>query len=342
MRALVNRFVFVDDHLIQFINNEGIMVLLDIGKDELTPIKVVAYCKLDNYKIEKQSQHKHAIIEASSIDPKQVQDRMFNRCQLIKAATELMKYHEKVSNLNDRAAQDQVYKTYSQIYNVEYNQPWDGVTSKFVAETSFTILDWFIIDQLKSNPNFTIDNVDALQQLQLCFNVFPGRKTVLHHLVECTLGNEETQTEILNIQQTAKTLFDVAEKGVPEQITQVKRKKVKKAKPMEIPLFEDINGRTPLDMALNIKRKNLPRLFLRIKASGVDQSIEKYRQNEIVGFIEKKLKIKIAKAKKTSYSMAALIFACIKDYSYLHSGPFLSDVIIASVKMGVPGIGEFI
>ena len=40
--------------------------------------------------------------------------------------------------------------------------------------------------------------------------------------------------------------------------------------------------------------------------------------------------------------MAALIFACIKDYSYLHSGPFLSDVIIASVKMGVPGIGEFI
>ena len=40
--------------------------------------------------------------------------------------------------------------------------------------------------------------------------------------------------------------------------------------------------------------------------------------------------------------MAALIFACMKDYGYLHSGPFLPEVIIASIKMGVPGIGEYI
>ena len=46
--------------------------------------------------------------------------------------------------------------------------------------------------------------------------------------------------------------------------------------------------------------------------------------------------------KHTNASMAGLIFACIKDYSYLHSGPLLAAAINKAIKKSIPGIGEYL
>ena len=55
-----------------------------------------------------------------------------------------------------------------------------------MAEMSFTILDWQIIERM-TNPGdvgFSISSIDHQRILQLCFNILPGVKTVVHKLVD--------------------------------------------------------------------------------------------------------------------------------------------------------------
>lgn len=41
-------------------------------------------------------------------------------------------------------------------------------------------------------------------------------------------------------------------------------------------------------------------------------------------------------------SLAALVFANIKDYSIWHSGPMLKEAVIEAIKKDIPGIGEYL
>jgi len=45
---------------------------------------------------------------------------------------------------------------------------------------------------------------------------------------------------------------------------------------------------------------------------------------------------------RTSEMMAGILFACTKDYKFLHSAHLLSEAIIKAVEFEVPGMGEFI
>jgi len=40
--------------------------------------------------------------------------------------------------------------------------------------------------------------------------------------------------------------------------------------------------------------------------------------------------------------MAGILFACTKDYEFLHSAHVLSKAVIKGVKRGVPGMGDYI
>ena len=40
--------------------------------------------------------------------------------------------------------------------------------------------------------------------------------------------------------------------------------------------------------------------------------------------------------------MAGILFACTKDYKFLHSAHLISDAIIKAIEHEVPGIGEYI
>ena len=54
--------------------------------------------------------------------------------------------------------------------------------SSFDVELSFTYLDWTIMDQILLRDDFDVGNVEAEQQLQLCFNIFPQGQGILHKL----------------------------------------------------------------------------------------------------------------------------------------------------------------
>jgi hypothetical protein len=47
-------------------------------------------------------------------------------------------------------------------------------------------------------------------------------------------------------------------------------------------------------------------------------------------------------SKNANLSMAAIIFANSKNYSFLHSGPVLVEAVIRAIKLGVPGISDYI
>jgi len=46
--------------------------------------------------------------------------------------------------------------------------------------------------------------------------------------------------------------------------------------------------------------------------------------------------------KDVNKNLAKTLFTCIKNYSFLHSSPYLVQAIIKAVKLEVLGIGDFI
>ena len=70
----------------------------------------------------------------------------------------------------------------SKLCEVDYNLGTGGESNAFIAELSFTALDWIILDKIQGKKPFTLKDIDDEQQLQLCFNIFPGCKTILHKL----------------------------------------------------------------------------------------------------------------------------------------------------------------
>ena len=51
----------------------------------------------------------------------------------------------------------------------------------------FTILDWQIIEKITTTTNFLVKDIETKRLVQLCFNIFPNFKTVLHKFVEATV-----------------------------------------------------------------------------------------------------------------------------------------------------------
>jgi len=76
---------------------------------------------------------------------------------------------------------------HEELFKVDYSQPIDQEQSQLVAEMTFTILDWQIIERIISPEAFHIGLVDRQRIVQLCFNIFPKLKTVLHMFVEAQI-----------------------------------------------------------------------------------------------------------------------------------------------------------
>ena len=49
---------------------------------------------------------------------------------------------------------------------------------------AFTLLDFKILDNIISNESFSVDATGVEQGLQLCFNIWPMGRGVLHQLVK--------------------------------------------------------------------------------------------------------------------------------------------------------------
>jgi len=94
------------------------------------------------------------------------------------------------------------------IHKVDYQQAWGILESNFVVEKSFTWLDWLIMNQAINDPNFDLRTVDVEQKIQLCFNIFPTGRGILHYLAATTSGKHKNSSEA-HFYFPAKDLFDV-------------------------------------------------------------------------------------------------------------------------------------
>lgn len=77
-----------------------------------------------------------------------------------------------------------------------------------MAELSFTLLDWLILDRITQHSDFNIGNIDREQQIQMCFNIFPQSQTILHKLA--MPGQKKAKLEIDNTNGTIRHLFEMA------------------------------------------------------------------------------------------------------------------------------------
>jgi hypothetical protein len=67
------------------------------------------------------------------------------------------------------------------VYKVAYSNDSAG-SNGFMAEASFTLLDWIICERIQKDPLFDFNDIDRYQQIQMCFNIFPYNMTMLHKL----------------------------------------------------------------------------------------------------------------------------------------------------------------
>lgn len=113
-----------------------------------------------------------------------------------------------------------------------------------MAEMSFTILDWQIIERM-TNPGdvgFSISSIDHQRILQLCFNILPGVKTVVHKLVDAGQNLSDLQglfyaANGYKLRDLTKNFFKAGKINNDETCCTV-------------PILEDVGGETALDYAL--------------------------------------------------------------------------------------------
>jgi hypothetical protein len=94
----------------------------------------------------------------------------------------------------------------------------------FVAETSFTLLDWIICERIQNDSLFDLNDIDRQQQIQLCFNIFPKAKTVLHMLaINSETSEDHASEQSESIGNIAQKLFSVCKKGLQRDYNNFKR-----------------------------------------------------------------------------------------------------------------------
>lgn len=176
----------------------------------------------------------------------------------------------------------------SKIFKVNYSNDWDSDHSYFLTESTFTVADWILMDLVCDNPHLSMHKVLPHKMLlRLFFNVLPGGNTFLHKLV---LRRDDHSLDVI------RTGFKVA-----------------KEYNLELPMMVNNEGRTPLDIVLD-----------------VDQPLGQMYQVPIISK-ENDSEVSLLQKKTENLLIANLLLENIKDYSFLHSGPDLSMSIVKAV-----------
>ena len=159
---LASRIMFVNDKIIRILNEEGLDYLLCAET-----FKLFSFTKVDNQKQDIDSLNPvHAFLDPVPLGLNEVFLRLLRKSQNQKIWLDQFK---QLSPKN-HVPQDERLK---KLFTVDYSKIPDTLNNAFVAEVSFTVLDWLILDKSRKSSEFTIKDVDDDQQMQLCFNIWP-------------------------------------------------------------------------------------------------------------------------------------------------------------------------
>jgi len=83
------------------------------------------------------------------------------------------------------------YDLLENINTIDYTQPWTDKSSFFDVELSFTLLDMRIMELILKDDNFSVQDIEIEQAIQLCFNIWPKGRGILHKLALGKVTNSD-------------------------------------------------------------------------------------------------------------------------------------------------------
>ena len=81
--------------------------------------------------------------------------------------------------------------------------------TRFDSERSFTSLNWLVVEKIKIDTNFDLENINDQTACELCFNIFPHGHGILHKLALGSNDPNKTDDQIKAAEFTKK-LFEKA------------------------------------------------------------------------------------------------------------------------------------
>ena len=290
-------------------------------------LDILSISKIDNFKSDTFNDP-HVILDPLPLEVSEVFERLLRISNQQKVHIDHMKWY--TTNEPEEAHKKKNYLV-EKLYSVDYSEDWVGEESLFMAQLSFTMLDWLIMDRMVKHPDFQVENIDQEQTLRICFNIFPKSQTLLHKLAGCA-GQMQQVAGLENISDTVLKIFAILKKGI-----NFSTDSFDKDQPFEMPIFEDWYGSTCIEKALDCDQIGFKGFFQKMPSAPKPRDFK-----ALLGIAKEFCLGRQDHQRKTNVGLAALIFDQIKDYKYLHSGPLLTFAVIESIKSEVPGMAEFL
>ncbi|TNV87078.1 hypothetical protein FGO68_gene14100 [Halteria grandinella] len=133
----------------------------------------------------------------------------------------LIRKHQALKRLRSVIGDQDVTKIYETLFSIDYNV--EGGKGKFVSDTSFSLFQWNLLDEIKLNQRQAQD-LDNSILTELCLNILPGCQTLLHVL-------QEKPQQLLEIISRISICSDT----------------------FEMPFIKDLEGKTPLHYCVENK-----------------------------------------------------------------------------------------
>ena len=179
IQIICSRIMWLDEKRLKIINESNIECIFEIVTSDpksndisTRHLKLVSSVKIDNeYENMRERNSPHMIMQPVPLAHRDVLERLVRMNQEYKCSL--------LHAINLR----QDINILTKINKIDYLQEWGSQQSSFDVECSFTWLDWRIIELITSTDVFSVQNVDTEQALQLCFNIWPEGRGVLHLLV---------------------------------------------------------------------------------------------------------------------------------------------------------------
>ena len=180
LKLILSRIKWKTDRIIHIVNASNLDCYFELctsDPEDKDPTKrylqLLSAVKIDNeFENMKQMDSPHMIDHPVALQSRDVLERLIrmNQHYKVKLCHALSGTH-----LSSRGGD-----ILTNINKIDYLQSWDDRMSSFDVELSFTWLDWRIGELLINDADFNIENLSYEQAVQLCFNIFPQGRGILH------------------------------------------------------------------------------------------------------------------------------------------------------------------
>lgn len=200
LQLICSRFKWESERTFRIVNRSNMDCLFEMctrdGKQDKDIknryLKLLSCVKVDNhhenmYKLDSP----HLLLDRHPLEDRDVLERLIRMNQSYKTSL------SHALNTNQKG-----FKLLQQINRVDFSQPWTLQDSSFDIENSFTSLDWRIIELVEdADTDFEIKDIEKEQRLQLCFNILPNGRSILHNLASSTNSQDAyfAAIDILNV-----------------------------------------------------------------------------------------------------------------------------------------------